>query len=515
MTVGVGCKKAASGSMPPSETRQRIGVILPQHRMWLWHQKAILALRRVFDVDIFTTTSASQYPLYFRLWVRLETKLFGQPELVKLTSMQTTPWANVAETDYAFLLNLSEAPIACDRKGSVIDVMYNGSRDSSALFTTLTAHKNPYLSFCLEGQEEPIVASYLSVQDWTVLVRGLQISFTRLVVLAERAAHHLIAGSRPPIPPQDSTASHTFSAGYFLFFVIRFLLGKSFGLLIRRFQLREHWSVALMWADNFPCAFPFRDFVALPDDRQRMFADPFLITADGKTWLFVEELDYTAGKGIISCTEVVKGRLPESPRSVLERPYHLSYPFVFRHGNELFMIPETGANNTVELYRARTFPYDWVLCQVLLDNIELYDATMLQYKNKWWLFGAVAQHGGSAQDELAIFYSESLAGPWQPHALNPVKSDCRSARPAGRLIVRDNRLLRPAQDCERGYGRGLVWLEVEELTTGAFKETEVARWPGSVARAEGLHTFNADQGVFAIDVRHVVWKPFFGKRSEW
>jgi hypothetical protein len=72
--------------------------------------------------------------------------------------------------------------------------------------------------------------------------------------------------------------------------------------------------------------------------------------------------------------------------------------------------------------------------RLISNNIELFGATLLQHKNKWWIFGAVAQNGGSAQDDLAIFYSERLEGPWQPHRLNPVVSQsptncfCNGAR---------------------------------------------------------------------------------------
>jgi hypothetical protein len=158
------------------------------------------------------------------------------------------------------------------------------------------------------------------------------------------------------------------------------------------------------------------------------------------------------------------------------------------------------------LFRARTFPSDWILSQILLQNMELYDATLLQYENKWWIFAAVVHEGGSAQDELAIFYSDRLEGPWQPHRLNPVKSDCRSARPGGRIIMCGNRLLRPAQDCESGYGSALVWLEIEELTPERFSERELLHWPGSVLKADGLHTFNLEGNLAVVDMRRTVWK---------
>ena len=294
-------------------------------------------------------------------------------------------------------------------------------------------------------------------------------------------------------------------------FFVRFCVDKFYRPPIRRFQLRQHWSVVLLQLGRWEisCGISQKGMFVLPDDRKRYYSDPFLFTHDGRQWLFVEEYDYQTGKGIISYA-AIDGNKIDLPAPALVRPYHLSYPFVFGHRGEIYMVPETGANRCVELYRARTFPFDWVLDEVLLDKVELYDGTLVWYRDNWWMFGAVAHEGGSAEDELAIFYSPSLKGPWTSHQLNPVKSDCRSARPAGRIIIYDGRLVRPAQDCETRYGSALVWLEVEELTPERFSEREIARWSGtSVLKAEGIHTFNRDFDLGVIDIRRKLWKrPF-------
>ena len=72
--------------------------------------------------------------------------------------------------------------------------------------------------------------------------------------------------------------------------------------------------------------------------------------------MFFEDVDVTHRRGVIShCRLDSEGKASE-PRMVLERPYHLSYPFVFRWNADVFMLPETGQNNAVELYRAQEFP---------------------------------------------------------------------------------------------------------------------------------------------------------------
>jgi hypothetical protein len=187
---------------------------------------------------------------------------------------------------------------------------------------------------------------------------------------------------------------------------------------------------------------------------------------------------------------------------VLERSYHLSYPFVFVDGGNVYMLPETSSNGTVELYRAADFPRRWHLEQVLIEGLPLADTTPVYHRGRWWLFAAAAEHGTTDHDELLIFHSERLTGPWRPHARNPVKSDCRSARPAGRILQRGDRLLRPAQDCERGYGAGIVWHEITELTPERFAEREIASWDGRRdLGVMGIHSFDQVGELQVIDLR--------------
>jgi len=416
-------------------------------------------------------------------------------------------WSDATANAYALVFNLSESPVARPHNAPVLEPRYNRSGDSLSLFSALLTRKNPYLSFHLAGQREPLVASYLAMPDTTFLVRGLQFSFARLLSLAERAAHRVTLDCRPALPPEPEHAPSTLFTVRILLALTRILSEKLIGRLVQVFRVQEHWSVALYrsnWSADLEA--PKRsELVILPDDRKRFYADPFLFKERDKDWLFVEEFDYRTRKGVISCAQVT-GAVTTSLTPVLVRPYHLSYPLVFRHENTVYLLPETGSNRTVELYQARSFPFEWVLWRVLLQNIALYDATLLRYQDRWWIFGSIADNGGSSYDELAIFYSHCLEGPWLAHRMNPVKSDCRSARPAGRILVRDNRLLRPAQDCESGYGAGLVWLEIEELTPDRFIERELARWTGAELGADGTHTFNCEGELNAIDLRYSIWK---------
>ena len=188
------------------------------------------------------------------------------------------------------------------------------------------------------------------------------------------------------------------------------------------------------------------------------------------------------------------------PRVALERPYHLSYPFVFEWEGMLYMMPETAANETVEVYRCDEFPLRWSLHRIFLDKISAYDATLWQSEGRWWMFVNVAEPGADSSDELHIYWSATPLGPWTAHRANPVLSDVRRARPAGPIFSRDGVLYRPSQDCSLAYGHSILINRVDVLSDGEYRETTVQRIsPGWRKDILHVHTLGGSQGLRVID----------------
>ena len=67
-------------------------------------------------------------------------------------------------------------------------------------------------------------------------------------------------------------------------------------------------------------------------------------------FVFFEDCGYAPRRGRISVLEIGP-RNPSAAVPVLERDYHLSYPFLFTWGGAHFMIPESSANSSVRVYR--------------------------------------------------------------------------------------------------------------------------------------------------------------------
>ena len=208
------------------------------------------------------------------------------------------------------------------------------------------------------------------------------------------------------------------------------------------------WQVAYRATANRTFAgedLPYTFFKLLPDDGQRYFADPFVIQHDGWHHVFVEELPYASGRGVISHFVIDKDGASSQPRVVLEEPHHLSYPQVFRHGGQFWMMPEASSAGRLDLYRAVRFPDRWVHHAQLLD--------------------------------------------------------ARSARPAGGLYKRKGQLWRPAQDCTGGYGSALTLNRVCALDQEHFSQSLVSTLSfGIQGSGRGPHTQNFEGGIEIIDV---------------
>ena len=179
----------------------------------------------------------------------------------------------------------------------------------------------------------------------------------------------------------------------------------------------------------------FKRIIPPPD---RFWADPHIVYRDGRYYVFIEEFLYRTRKGVIAVLTIDELGNYNAPVTVLERPYHLSYPFIFEHGGDYYMIPETRSNRTIEVYRCVEFPRRWTLHKILMENVLAVDATLFRDRESWRLFVNLCEHPGAPEsicDELFLFSAtDPLSNKWAPHPGNPIVSDIRRARSAGGLF---------------------------------------------------------------------------------
>jgi hypothetical protein len=236
-------------------------------------------------------------------------------------------------------------------------------------------------------------------------------------------------------------------------------------------------------------------FYDIPSPARSQFADPFVFEENRRNWLFVEEIPVGTSKGRLAVMELNSSGAGE-PVTILERPYHLSYPFVFRDGGEMFMIPETSANNDIQLFRATRFPFEWSLETVLCSNVRAVDTTPLLLDGIWYFFTTSARLG----NETFLFWAESLDGEWHYHPRNPICSDVRRARGAGPLFRSGGELIRPAQDCSVRYGYAIALNRVLKISPSDYAEEVIEvinpKWRKGLL---GTHTLSSNDSFEVTD----------------
>lgn len=246
-------------------------------------------------------------------------------------------------------------------------------------------------------------------------------------------------------------------------------------------------------------------FKVLLPPKDSFWADPFPWEHQGKYYIFYEALPFATNRGHIACIELDKDLNIINNQIVLQRPYHLSYPFIFEHENQIYMLPETGENKTIELYRCTNFPNQWEFEKVLIPNITAFDATLFQAHNKWWMFANIMQTpDGNSHDTLALFYADSpLSENWTPHPKNPIVSDIKTARPAGKVASQGGALIRPSQDCSVRYGYAINFNTITTLTETDYAETCKARFTPPLTNLKTLatHTSNTIENIHTIDAQ--------------
>lgn len=316
-----------------------------------------------------------------------------------------------------------------------------------------------------------------------------------------------LPGSADPLPESASVGGELVSrvylrlGGILATKVARKLSGGQSAL-----GLRSRWALAIRPKSSPGICrgdWPTRaDFSVVRDDGQRFYADPMLIEHEGRTWLFCEEFPFATARGIISVAEICGDGSVSAMRPVLERPYHLSYPFVFRDKDEFWLIPESGSSGAVELYRATEFPYVWKFERNIIDGIAAYDVTALKHSGHYFLLLTTAHRKSTTCDNLRIFEADSLDGPFVPHAMGVAMIDCTQSRSAGAVFQRGADVLRPVQDCSQSYGGGLGIARIDRLTSDTYAQTLIARLrPVGNAAITGIHTYTESPRFEAVDIR--------------
>ncbi len=230
-------------------------------------------------------------------------------------------------------------------------------------------------------------------------------------------------------------------------------------------------------------------------------ADPFWLRdpqagARGRRHMFFEVMNWKANKGEIGLATSEDGLRWRYEQIVLAEEFHLSYPHVLTAADGIYMVPESFQDNSVRLYRARRFPYEWDHVETLLSGGYYVDSSLFFYGDTWWLFTETGEH---TDDTLRLYFADRLHGPWREHPRSPVVAgDALISRPAGRVLVTPGRIIRFAQNCSVEYGADVRAIEITRLTRTEYEERPLPNAPllgpsGNGWNAGGMHHIDAFQ----------------------
>lgn len=275
----------------------------------------------------------------------------------------------------------------------------------------------------------------------------------------------------------------------------------------------EHYSIAirrrndkLLFEGNMS---PFEEIV-FPFSDRFWAADPFLVEQDSDVYLFYELFDNVEQKGKIAYSKL-NGNKADSPKIVLDEPYHLSFPNVFKIKGEFYMIPETGGNHCIELFKAIKFPDEWKLVKVLVNKIDACDTVVLEQDG---VLNLLTSEMDTSISEYPWCYVRNRLFRIEANGLTKEKTIGNNigdfgARNGGGIIDNNNHLVRVGQDCSGGmYGKGIVFWEMSEnfedvkiLSRLTAEDAELLiNWHDQKhVKLKGTHTYNISRHYEVID----------------
>jgi hypothetical protein len=238
------------------------------------------------------------------------------------------------------------------------------------------------------------------------------------------------------------------------------------------------------------------------DNNFETIADPFLFKYGDEMYVFFEKINndrwserLKEGTGEIYFSKLteIDGILSFStPVLALKEDYHLSYPFLIKDKENIYMMPEKRRSGRLDLYKCVIFPNEWKIERTLLKG-NFIDSTLFYYNEMYWMF-TISTNRKNAEYKEQLYYTDDLAtGDWNLHSILRVTNKIESRRGAGNIIVKDGTIYRPVQYNKDYYAQSILFIEITKLSITEYEEREV----GILNR--NIHTFNMLDNWIVID----------------
>jgi len=233
--------------------------------------------------------------------------------------------------------------------------------------------------------------------------------------------------------------------------------------------------------------------------KDRWFADPQLLEVDEKEIVvLVEEFCYKLNRGRIAKLVVNRGDYSlKEMKILLDLPTHLSFPFICRKDGKVFIMPENCKSDSTKMYY-----YDLQTDELKkysdVSFLPLTDAIIVKMDDgKEFVFST--QEPSQNKDHLQVYSFDSNKMNINDKVVQDISFPSNIARNAGEVFTVDGVKYRPAQDCNKCYGNGIV-LQKVGYVQGMFTMEDVNAFHSDYPEMDmGYHTFNIKNGLIVVD----------------
>lgn len=199
----------------------------------------------------------------------------------------------------------------------------------------------------------------------------------------------------------------------------------------------------------------------IPMNQHAWYADPFYSPFnDGM--IVCEKYYRKTKKATIVAFQLYNGvPLLETEITLIDNGKHASYPYTFQIGGNCYFMVEEGTHG-VNLYEF--FQDSGIVKTKFVRNIlpgGYVEPSVVMVKNEYWVFANRGIMGGQKNILDLFITTDILDGILSPCAHNPILIDSKIGRGAGRLVLAENRILRPAQDGLEYYGKNLHFTSID------------------------------------------------------
>ena len=257
------------------------------------------------------------------------------------------------------------------------------------------------------------------------------------------------------------------------------------------------------------------------------YADPVVTEIQGKQYLFAEAYDRFLNRGFLAAFELeISGdRIACSkPRKVIEEDFHLSFPLVFRHEDQYYLMPESCADNSLRFYRMGDTPFDWQLVRriPMEDSV---DTVVIRAEEGDYFLNTQEHPTEKLWGRQKLYFAKDFLKDELEdvsHLLEDTGYQL-TKRNGGPVYSEGGCRFRVGQNCtEDFYGKSFSLYRILELSDKAYREellctTEAEELPLEPYPAQyeltGTHTYSRTDQVEAVDVscRYCSLKNIFAK----